>query len=86
MAITNFDWTQDKVRSGQVFANLPAGSQIVAMGDYNGDATKDLLLYNAATGQYTIWNLNYFGGNLYQPGPILSPNVDPDWQIQGVNS
>ena len=35
---------------------------------------------SGATG---IWYLGWFGGDYYQPGPALYPNVNLGWQLQG---
>jgi hypothetical protein len=41
-----------------------------------------MLIRNLTTGQSTIWYSGYFGSNLYEPGPTLSPGPSLDWTIQ----
>jgi hypothetical protein len=82
VGITTFDPNQTKVFSGRVFAKIPAGDEIQALGDFNGDGAADMLIRNLTTGQSTIWYSGYFGGNLYGPGPTLSPGPSLDWIIQ----
>jgi hypothetical protein len=64
-----------------VFAKLPAGTEIQAIGDFNGDGAKDLLLWNASTSTNTIWFLNFYGGADFQVGPTLQPSLAPGWQV-----
>jgi VCBS repeat protein len=66
---------------GTVFAQVPSGMEIQALGDFNGDNTADLLLRNPSTGETLIWYMGFFGGDLYEPG--LAVTLSPDWQIQG---
>jgi hypothetical protein len=72
LGLTSFAFADPKVQSGQVFARLPAGSEIAALGDYNGDETADILLRDPASGALTIWYTGYNGGNLYLPGPTFA--------------
>jgi hypothetical protein len=67
--------------SGQVFAKLPTDTVIQAIGDFNGDGAKDLLLWNAGTSENTIWFMNFDGGALYQVGPTLQPSLPSGWQV-----
>jgi hypothetical protein len=67
--------------SGQVFAKLPADTVIQAIGDFDGDGAKDLLLWNASTSENTIWFMNFDGGALYQAGPTLQPSLSSGWQV-----
>jgi hypothetical protein len=68
---------------GQVFSQIPSGTQLQAVGDFNGDSSRDLFLRVQATGESSIWYMGWFGGNLYQPG-LDNYTFDPDWQIQGL--
>ncbi|MBV8414048.1 MAG: hypothetical protein JO251_02400 [Verrucomicrobia bacterium] len=68
---------------GDLIARLPAASQIEAIGDYNGDGSVDLLFRDQNSGAASIWYLGWFGGDYYQPGPALQPNVNLSWQLQG---
>jgi hypothetical protein len=68
---------------GQVFSQIPSGTQLQAVGDFNGDSSRDLLLRIPATGESSIWYMGWFGGNLYQPG-LDDYTFNPDWQIQGL--
>jgi hypothetical protein len=70
-----------KLRSGgQVFSQIPSGTQLQALGDFNGDSSTDLFLRDPSTGESSIW---YMGGtNLYQMGS--EPLFNSDWQIQGL--
>jgi hypothetical protein len=81
VGMTNFTPFLKTPLSGQVFAKLPAGTMIQAIGDFNGDGTKDLLLWNASTLENTIWFMNFDGGALYQGGPTLQPSISSDWQV-----
>ena len=56
---------------GNVIATLPKGSRIQGIGDYNGDGSVDLLFQDRNSGAASIWYLAWFGGNYYQPGPVL---------------
>jgi len=66
---------------GQVFSQIPPGTQLQAVGDFNGDSSTDLFLRDPSTGESSIWYMGFFGGNLYQPES--APDFSPDWQIQG---
>jgi hypothetical protein len=58
-----------KLRSnGQFFSQIPSGSRLQAVGDFNGDSSTDLFSRDPATGQSSIWCMGYFGGALYQMG------------------
>jgi hypothetical protein len=80
LGITHFTPFLKTPLSGQVFAKLPADTEIQAVGDFNGDGAKDLLLWNASTSENTIWFMNFDGGAYYQVGPTLQPSLLPGWQ------
>ncbi len=81
VGITHFTPFLKTPSSGQVFALLPPNTQIQAIGDFNGDGAKDLLLWNSSTSQNTIWFMNFDGGAYYQTGPTLQPSLSPGWQV-----
>jgi len=81
LGITRFTPFLTTPSSGQVFAILPADTEIQAIGDFNGDGAKDLLLRNTSTSENTIWYMNFDGGADYQVGPTLSPSLSPGWQV-----
>jgi Glycosyl hydrolases family 28/FG-GAP-like repeat len=81
VGITHFTPFLKTPSSGQVFAILPADTEIQALGDFNGDGAKDLLLWNAGTSENTIWYMNFDGGAYYQAGPTLQPSLSPGWQV-----
>jgi FG-GAP-like repeat/Glycosyl hydrolases family 28 len=81
LGITRFTPFLNTPLFGQVFAILPADTEIQAVADFNGDGGKDLLLWNAATPENIIWYLNSFGGVDYQVGPALQPSLTPGWQV-----
>jgi hypothetical protein len=66
---------------GQVFSRIPSGTELQAVGDFNGDSSADLFLRIPSTGESSIWYMDFFGGNLYQPEP--APSFNSDWQLQG---
>jgi hypothetical protein len=67
--------------AGQVFAILPADTEIQAIGDFNADGGKDLLLWNASTSENTIWYMNFDSGAFYQVGPTLQPSLAAGLQV-----
>jgi hypothetical protein len=67
--------------SGQVFAILPADTEIQAVGDFNADGTKDPLLWNASTSENTICYMNFDNGAFYEAGPGLQPSLAPGFQL-----
>ncbi len=81
LGITRFTPFLTTPSSGQVFAKLPADTEIQAIGDFNGDGAKDLLLWNTSTSENAIWYMNFDGGADYQVGPTLSPSLSPGWQV-----
>lgn len=81
LGITRFTPFLKTLSSGQVFAKLPADTEIQAIGDFNGDGAKDLLLWNASTSTNTIWFMNFYGGADFQVGPTLQPSLAPGWQV-----
>jgi len=81
LGITNFRPFLKTALSSQVFAKLPADTEIQAVGDFNGDGAKDLLLWNTSTSENTIWFMNFDGGAYYQTGPTLQPSLSPGWQV-----
>lgn len=81
LGITNFRPSLKTALSSQVFAKLPADTEIQAVGDFNGDGAKDLLLWNTSTSQNTIWFMNFDGGTYYQTGPTLQPSLAPGWRV-----
>ena len=68
---------------GTVFSRIPSGTELQAVGDFNGDSSPDLFLRIPSTGQTSIWYMGFFGGDLYQPVP-LAVIIGSDWQIQGL--
>jgi hypothetical protein len=68
---------------GNVIATLPKGSRIQGIGDYNCDGSVDLLFQDGNSGAASIWYLGWFAGNDYLPGPVLQPNVNLNWHLQG---
>jgi hypothetical protein len=68
--------------TGAVFSQIPPGTNLQALGDFNGDSSTDLFLRVPATGQSSIWYMGFFDGNLYQPES--APTFNSDWQIQGL--
>ena len=68
---------------GALIATLPEASQIQGIGDYNGDGSVDLLFRDQNSAAASIWYLGWFGGDYYQLGPALYPNVNSGWQLQG---
>lgn len=81
LGITNFVPFAKSPSFGQVFAKLPANTVVQAVGDFNGDGAKDLLLWSASTSENMIWFMNWDGGVLYQAGPTLEPSLPPLWQV-----
>jgi FG-GAP-like repeat len=81
LGITNFRPFLKTALSSQILAKLPADTEIQAVGDFNGDGAKDLLLWNASTSENTIWFMNFDDGAYYQTGPTLQPSVAPGWQV-----
>jgi len=64
---------------------LPTGSSISALGDYNGDASMDMLLNIPGSSNVSAWYLGLFASNNFTagPGPVIQPALSSDWQIQG---
>ena len=81
LGITNFRPFLKTTLSSQIFAKLPADTDIQAVGDFNGDGAKDLLLWNASKSENTIWFMNFDNGAYYQMGPTLQPSLSPSWQV-----
>jgi hypothetical protein len=81
LGITHFTPFLKTPLSGQVFAKLANDTEIQAVGDFNGDGAKDLLLWNASTLENTIWFMNFDNGAYYQVGPTLQPSLSPGWQV-----
>jgi hypothetical protein len=81
LGITRFTPFLKTTLSGQVFAILPADTEIQAVGDFNGDGAKDLLLRNTSTSENIIWLMNFDGGADYQTSPTLRPSLSPGWQV-----
>jgi hypothetical protein len=81
LGITNFRPFLNTTLSSQVFAKLPADTEIQAVGDFNGDGAKDLLLWNTSTSENTIWFMNFDGGAYYQTGPTLQPSLASGWHV-----
>lgn len=81
LGITHFTPFVKGLLSSQVFAKLPADTEIQATGDFNGDGAQDLLLRNSGTSENIIWFMNFDGGAYYQTGPILQPSLSPSWQV-----
>jgi hypothetical protein len=67
---------------GSVFSQISSGTELQALGDFNGDSSTDLFLRAPSTGDSLIWYMGFFGGQLYQVGTDL--NFSSDWQIQGL--
>ena len=81
LGITHFRPFLKTTLSSQIFAKLPADTDIQAVGDFNGDGAKDLLLWNASKSENTIWFMNFDDGAYYQTGPTLQPSPAPGWQV-----
>ena len=81
VGITRFTPFLKTPSSGQVFAKLPADTEIQAVGDFNADGAKDLLLWNASTSENTIWYMNFDNGAFYEAGPSLQPSLAPGFQV-----
>lgn len=67
--------------ASQVFAILPADTEIQAFGDFNGDGAKDFLLWNTSTAENTIWYTNFDNGAFYSAGPTLVPSLPVGLQV-----
>lgn len=67
--------------ASQVFAILPADTEIQAFGDFNGDGAKDFLLWNSSTSENTIWYMNFDDGAFYSVGPTLVPSLAAGLQV-----
>jgi hypothetical protein len=81
VGMTNFTpFLKKTPLASQVFAKLPAGTVIQAIADINGDGAKDLLLLDTATGQNTVWLMNFDNGARYAVGPVLQPSLPQGWQ------
>jgi hypothetical protein len=83
LGITHFTPFLKAPFSSQVFAILPEETEIQAVGDFNGDGAKDLLLWNSTTLENTIWFTNFDNGAYYAVGPTLQPSLAPGWQVIG---
>jgi FG-GAP-like repeat len=81
VGITRFTPFLKTPASGQVFAILPANTEIQGIGDFNADGAKDLLLFNASTFENTIWYMNFDNGAFYEAGPSLQPSLAPGLQV-----
>jgi hypothetical protein len=81
LGITRFTPFLKTTSSDQVFARLPADTEIQAIGGFNGDGAKDLLLWNASTSTNTIWFMNFYGEADFQVGLTLQPSLAPGWQV-----
>jgi len=80
VGMTNFTPWQKSLLSGQVFAQLPSGTQIQLIADVNADGAKDLVLWNADTAQSIVWLTNFDNGARYAVGPTLQPGLPAGWQ------
>jgi hypothetical protein len=81
LGITNFTPFQKAKQFGQVFAKLPVNTNVEFVGDFFGNSSKNLILLDTATQQNSLWNLDWFGGTLFQVGPSLqSPLPSTGWQ------
>jgi hypothetical protein len=83
IGLSQFSNPLQPLPNGALIATLPEASQIQAIGDYNGDGSVDLLFRDQNSGAASIWYLGWFGGDYYQPGPALHPNVNLGWRLQG---
>jgi hypothetical protein len=81
VGITRFTPFLKTPSSGQVFAVLPADTEIQTIDDFNADGAKDLLLWNASTSENTIWYMNFDNGAFYEAGPSLQPSLAPGLQV-----
>jgi hypothetical protein len=54
--------------------------RIAGAGDFNGDASTDLVWENTSTGQHAIWLLQ--GSHL--ENPLNLPTINPQWRIAGA--
>jgi hypothetical protein len=58
---------------GTLFGTMPSAYQIASLGDFNGDGTMDILLFNPANSDQMIWYAGYYGENTYyKQGPTLA--------------
>jgi hypothetical protein len=83
LAVSNFNGQIPQKQSGALFARLPAGLQVQAVGDFNGDGAVDLMLRDPDSGQTSVWYLDWFNGDLFEKGPAIQDSLGPGWQIQG---
>ena len=81
VAMTSLTPFQPNPMSSQVFAKLPANTTVQAMGDFNGDGAKDLLLQNTSNSLNTIWFTNYDAGARYAVGPTLQTSLPSNQQL-----
>jgi uncharacterized delta-60 repeat protein len=65
---------------GGVNQTLPPGWQVAGAANFNGDAKPDLLLYNPATRQTTVWYLN----GTVVTGVAAGPTIASGWSLAGV--
>lgn len=81
VGITRFTPFLKTPSSGQAFAILPANTEIQAIGDFNADGAKDLLLWNASASENTIWYMNFDNQAYYRVRPTLQPSLAPGSQV-----
>jgi hypothetical protein len=56
-----------------LLGTMPSGYQIGSLGDFNGDGTMDILLFDPGSGEQKIWYTGYYGENLYyKQGPTVA--------------
>jgi Domain of unknown function (DUF4114)/FG-GAP-like repeat len=84
-AIWYLDPTGQQVQNYSFLLTVPDPNwQIHGSGDFNRDASLDLVWRNRVTGETALWLMGGEQGNQFQERVALFTVADPAWQIQGA--